>query len=155
MNHFAFELAPHEGQTLPCEQALPHLANIVIPDTDEATLRVFLPENAPHGSRLHVSFRVRVTDTVKYSSVRFCHANGATIDYGMERNTWSRLNFDADVIDFDGMPCISLLVKHAAGKRLDFTRPTFTDDPLPTGELLGGVTLTQLVAARNLAMSRV
>ena len=68
MNRFAFELAPHDGQTLPCEQALPHLANMVIPDTDEATLRVFLPKDAPCNTRLHVSFRVRITDSVKYSS---------------------------------------------------------------------------------------
>ena len=152
MNRFLFAIDPRDGETIPREQELPHLANAILPQVDEAALFVSVPAGTPIGTRLHVSFRARVTDSVKYSSVRFCHADGTTIDYGLESHTWSRLNFDADVVERDGIPCIALLVKHAAGKRLDFTCPTFANDPLPTGDLLGGVTLTQIVAARRLAM---
>jgi hypothetical protein len=156
-------MAPQDGRLLPPDPIFPMMGGTIFPTRDSITLCLYLPKGL-NCSRVHVSFRMRViadgelATTMRqnrYTNVRVLHANGEVIDYGLAFRHWDRLNFDADVTENEGRPCVLLTIMHANGLQLDLTKPQFKTDVLPTTPLLGGATLTQLVAARRLGMGYV
>lgn len=148
----AFSLPSPKFDTLSCT---------LFPNQNSITLTLFLPENYASASRVHVQFRVQVTaedpETLKatyakYSSVRFLHPNGETIDYGFRMHYWDRLNFDADVALVNEKPAVILTIQNAKDLRLDLTKPQIDLDTIPTEDLLGGCELLQMASARRLGM---
>ena len=156
-----FAIDPREAKTVLPSPKFDFLSCTLFPNQDSITLTLFLPENYVNTSRVHVQFRVQITsednETInathsKYSSVRFLHQNGETIDYGFRMHYWNKLNFDANVVLVNDKPAVILTVQNAKDLRLDFAKPQIDLDVIPTENLLGGCELLQMASARRLGM---
>lgn len=151
----------HDGEWIRAAEKFDFLEGTFRPRGDSAQLILRLPqEYAAHG-RVHVQFRMQITSEessdlavmdLAYSHLRLLHGDGSVIDYGFPMNQWNRINFDGDVAMVDGIPALRLLIQNGKDVDLNFTRPVFADDPLPTMGFLGGGALLQMVAARRLSM---
>ena len=156
-----FSISPEDGKLVCPPQKFDFLDATVYPENNSLPLVLMLPEGFRNDSRVHVQFRVQVTSEdseviertkAAYSTVRFLHSDGETIDYGFQMHHWNRLNFDADVTIIDQRPAVLMTIQNAKDLRLDFTKPQIDTNTLPTNNLLGGATLLQQASARRLGM---
>lgn len=96
------------------------------------------------GDTVHLSFRLNPSGDNWYANVKVYDENGKMIDYAYPANGWSYVNYDAKVVDKNGVKCVYIGLHNALGEACLISEAQVDGKTTDLDNLLGGTTITQL-----------
>ncbi|MBQ7924610.1 MAG: MBL fold metallo-hydrolase [Clostridia bacterium] len=109
-------------------------------------------ENFEVGDTVRLSFRLNPSGSAWYANVKVYDGNGTLIDYAYPANGWSYVNYDAEVVDKDGVKCVYIGLYNASGEICYISEAQVDDKTTDLDNLFGGTTITQLANVGNAQM---
>ena len=107
-------------------------------------------ENFDEHTKAHIEFYLYIDgDSFGYGDVEVVNNENLTVDSGLPKGKWNRINFDATVYRRNGRQCVFIGLINGAGEKVYISGLTVSDDVYSVENCFGGDILWQLEPART------
>ena len=122
----------------------------VTPEADSSGVWVSVPALGTFkvGATVHVSLKLNPTSSKTYASVNVYDGFGKLVDYAYPAGGWSSVNYDAPVVEKNGVKYVYVGIRKSAGETVYLSEITVDANVLPQ-KILGGVKLIQMENANT------